>query len=98
METRLQQLFDLQYFMQNSRLQNVINDVLVRYRLSDETRSIRNELEDNDLEMLYAAGDIHAAASSLRTVTGGIMSDKKADTAKSSPLGCMEHLIPGDFR
>lgn len=98
METRLQQLFDLQYFMQNSRLQNVINDVLVRYRLSDETGSIRSELEENDLEMLYAAGDIHAAAGSLRTVTGGIMSDKQNDTAKSSPLGCMEHLIPGDFR
>lgn len=98
METRLQQLFDMQYFVQNSRLQSVINDVLIRYRLSDEAGLTSNELEEDDLEMLYAAGDIHAAAGSLRTVTGGMMSDKQADTAKSSPLGCIEHLTPGDFR
>lgn len=99
METRLQQLFDLQYFMQNPRLQSVINDVLVRYKLSDETGSARNELEEHDLELLYAAGDVHAAAAStLKTLTGGMTADRQSDAAQGSQMNCLGNLISGDFR
>ncbi len=99
METRLQQLFDLQYFMQNSRLQSVISDVLVRYGVSDDTRLIRHELEEDDLEMLYAAGDVHAAAaSSLRAMASGMTADKKADAAQTGSMDCIENLISGDFK
>lgn len=52
----LQQLFDLQHFEPNSKLQSMIDDTMRRYGASS-----RQELGDADLEMLYAAGTPYAS-------------------------------------
>lgn len=52
----LQQLFDLQHFAPNSKLQSMIDDTMRRYG-----GSARQELGEDDLEMLYAAGTPYAA-------------------------------------
>ena len=97
MEARLQQLFDLQNFVQNSRLQNVIDDVTDRYQLSENEEVLCSEIEETDLEMLSAAGDVHAAAGSFSTLTSCIKADKADNAAQNRPLGCNKNLTPGDF-
>ena len=52
MSVKLQQLFDLQHFAGNSRLQALIDDTMSRYG------SMREELSVDELE-LNAAGDHH---------------------------------------
>ena len=65
MNLTLQNLFDLQCFEENPRLQALINDSMERYGLSE-----RASLSEQELSMLYAAGDpCHASdsASSQKT-------------------------------
>lgn len=52
----LQQLFDMQHFEPNSKLQSLIDDTMRRYGGSG-----RQELGESDLEMLYAAGMPYAS-------------------------------------
>lgn len=52
MNLTLQNLFDLQCFEENPRLHALINDSMERYGLSE-----RASLSEQELSMLYAAGD-----------------------------------------
>ena len=54
MERKLSQLFDRQRFQQNARLAGIIDDVESRY-----TRVV----DDDDLELVSAAGQIYAPQS-----------------------------------
>ena len=60
MNLTLQELFDLQHFEGNHRLQALIDDSMARHGLSD-----RAFLSDQELSMLYAAGDAHYTSNSL---------------------------------
>ncbi len=57
MTLSLQELFDLQHFEENPRLQTLIDDTLKRYGMSD-----RVSLAEHDLSQLYAAGDPYSSA------------------------------------
>lgn len=58
MSGKLQQLFDLQHFAENKKLQSLIDDTMSRYGAGSTGRM---ELEEDDLDMLFAAGDSHMA-------------------------------------
>ena len=65
MNLTLQNLFDLQCFEENPRLQALIDGSMARYGLSDRT-----SLSDQELSMLYAAGDpCHASDSAANQET-----------------------------
>ena len=49
----LQKLFDFQHFAENKKLQALIDDTMSR-----NCSSNRNEIFEDDLEMLFAAGDV----------------------------------------
>ncbi len=75
MNLSLQELFDLQYFEENPKLQALINDSMGRYGLSD-----RLSLSEEDLSLLYAAGDLHHASNTAAR-----------QEAKNSPsIGCTD--------
>ncbi len=59
MTLSLQELFDLQHFEENPRLQTLIDDTLKRYGMSD-----RVSLAEHDLSQLYAAGNPYSSAAS----------------------------------
>ena len=56
MEQKLQQLFDLQMFMENDTLAELIRDTESHYGTKKVTPISRVALSDEDLEELYAAG------------------------------------------
>ncbi len=58
MSKKIQQLFDLQHFVQNEKLQAVIEDTMRRY-----SEQPCYELEEEELGMLFAAGDAETAGS-----------------------------------
>lgn len=65
MNLTLQNLFDLQCFEENPRLQALIDDSMARHGLSD-----RASLSEQELSMLYAAGDpCHASDSAASQKT-----------------------------
>ncbi len=58
MSGKLQQLFDLQHFAENKKLQSLIDDTMSRYGAGTAGRT---ELAEDDLDMLFAAGDLRSA-------------------------------------
>ncbi len=53
----LQRLFDFQNFAENKKLQSLIDDTMARYSVST-----RDEIQEDDLNMLFAAGSADYAA------------------------------------
>ncbi len=53
----LQRLFDFQHFAENKKLQSLIDDTMARYSVST-----RDEIQEDDLNMLFAAGSADYAA------------------------------------
>ena len=60
MESRLYKLFDYQRYEKDPELQEIIDDVLHRYRISGGTR-----LSDEELEYAAAAGDPNASVENM---------------------------------
>lgn len=61
MSEKLKQLFDLQEFAENKKLQSLIDDTMSRYGVGSTGRM---ELDEEDLDMLFAAGDSYLAGRS----------------------------------
>ncbi len=53
----LQRLFDFQHFAENKKLQSLIDDTMARYSVST-----RDEIQEDDLNMLFAAGSADYSA------------------------------------
>ena len=62
---RLQQLFDLQHFTQNSKLQSIIDDTLSRYG------SKREELTLDELELNAAGNPYMQKGNDLNSIYNG---------------------------
>ncbi len=59
----LQRLFDFQHFAENKKLQSLIDDTMARYSVST-----RDEIQEDDLNMLFAAGSADYAAPKDSTI------------------------------
>lgn len=92
MSLNLQQLFDLQHFEDNERLQSLIDDTMNRYGLSENQDSslkechpafsaVRQEIYEEDLAGLYAAGNPDtASANSANSKEKDILQKKLEET------------------
>ena len=96
MKSKLQQLFDMQYFVQNSRLQGLIDDVMIRYQLPGDAKTAHEMPKMYSFERASCAG---TAREVLDEADLEMLYAAGDGTAVSGEDGCTRKLTPyGDAR
>ncbi len=96
MKSKLQQLFDMQYFVQNSRLQGLIDDVMIRYQLPGDAKTAHEMPKMYSFERASCVG---TAREVLEEADLEMLYAAGDGAAVSGEDGCTRKLTPyGDAR
>ena len=104
MKSKLQQLFDMQYFVQNSRLQGLIDDVMIRYQLPGDAKTVHEmskmySFERASHEIMKRASCAETAREVLDEADLEMLYAAGDGAAVSGEDGCTRKLTPyGDAR